>query len=99
MFFLNNFMKKSKLFFLKYFYYILAFSTYLYIIVFTFLHNRKNDGYVLGDWLINYQDGGFKRRGISGSLFFFLQDFSGLNLNILVFSFQFIVISLFFFFF
>ena len=41
--------------------YVLLLLTYIYIIVFTYLHNRKNDGYVLGDWLVNYQDGGFKR--------------------------------------
>ena len=87
MFFLNNFMKKSKLFFLKYFYYILAFSTYLYIIVFTFLHNRKNDGYVLGDWLINYQDGGFKRRGLLGSLILLIHDSIGIKLEMIVFVF------------
>ena len=74
------------------------------IIVFNLIFNsyfrmRKNDGYVLGDWLINYQDGGFKRRGLSGSFFFLLQDVSGLSLNILVLSFQLIVISLFFYFF
>lgn len=28
------------------------------------------DGWSFADWLINYEDGGFKRRGISGSLFF-----------------------------
>ena len=80
-------------------FYTITFFTYLYIVVFTFLHNRKNDGYVLGDWLINYQDGGFKRRGLSGSFFFLLQDLTGISLNTLVFSFQFIIISLFFFFF
>jgi hypothetical protein len=78
--------------------YTITFFTYLYIVTFTFLHNRKNDGYILGDWLINYQDGGFKRRGLSGSFFFFLQDITGLSLNSLVYAFQVIIISLFFFF-
>lgn len=76
----------------------LIFLTYLYIIIFTFLHNRKNDGYVLGDWLINYQDGGFKRRGLSGSFFFFLQDITSIKLNLLVLIFQIIIITLFFIF-
>ena len=79
--------------------YLLILFTYLFIIIFTFLHNRKNDGYVLGDWLINYQDGGFKRRGLSGSFFFFLQDITGFKLNSLVYSTQVIIITLFFYFF
>ena len=79
--------------------YFLILFTYLYIIVFTFFHNRKSDGYVLGDWLINYQDGGFKRRGLSGSFFFFLQDLTGFQLNILVFLVQVIIITIFFYFF
>lgn len=78
--------------------YTITCLTYLYIVTFTFLHNRKNDGYVLGDWLVNYQDGGFKRRGLSGSFFFFLQDITGLSLNSLVYAFQAIIISLFFYF-
>jgi len=47
-----------------------------------------HDGWLLADWLINYQDGGFKRRGLSGSLFFFLQDCTGIALPVLVMSFQ-----------
>ena len=58
---------------------------YLYTVFFTYIHNRNSEGYILGDWLINYQDGGFKRRGLSGSFFFLLQDFTGLSLNVLVF--------------
>ncbi len=41
--------------------------------------------YVVGDWLINYQDGGFKRRGLSGSFFFLLQDLTDIPLKYLVF--------------
>ncbi|MDD3877362.1 MAG: tetratricopeptide repeat protein [Bacteroidales bacterium] len=56
-------------------------------------------GYILGDWLINYTDGGFKRRGLSGSLFFFLQHLTGLKLQILVFiSNTFFILILFWFF-
>ena len=51
----------------------------------------------MGDWLINYEDGGFKRRGLSGSFFFLLQDVSGLRLHYLVYGFQVIIISLFFY--
>lgn len=31
-----------------------------------------SDGYALGDWIITYEDGGFKRRGLSGYIFIFL---------------------------
>lgn len=41
--------------------------------------------YIVGDWLINYQDGGFKRRGLSGSFFFLLQDLTDIPLKYLVF--------------
>lgn len=44
--------------------------------------------YMLGDWLINYEDGGFKRRGLSGSFFFFIQDITNLKLSLLVWGFQ-----------
>lgn len=70
---------------------------YCYTIFFTYLHNIKSEGYILGDWLINYQDGGFKRRGLSGSFFFLLQDITGIPLHILVYTFQFILISFFFY--
>ncbi|MPS63482.1 MAG: hypothetical protein DI622_08385 [Chryseobacterium sp.] len=81
----------------KIFIYFLVAITAIYTLVFTFLHNLRSDGYILGDWLVNYQDGGFKRRGLSGSFFFILQDFTGIKLNILVYCFQFTVISLFFY--
>jgi len=41
--------------------------------------------YIVGDWLINYQDAGFKRRGMSGSFFFLLQDLTDIPLKYLVF--------------
>ncbi|MFU8972047.1 hypothetical protein ACM642_12360 [Chryseobacterium sp. CY353] len=78
-------------------YFIIA-ATVLFALVFTYIHNARADGYILGDWLINYQDGGFKRRGLSGSFFFLLQDLSGIKLNFLVYFFQFIIISSFFYF-
>ncbi|MGX9986317.1 hypothetical protein [Soonwooa purpurea] len=77
--------------------YIITLATALYTLVFTWFHNAKFDGYILGDWLINYQDGGFKRRGLSGSFFFLIQDITGLKLNFIVFGFQFVIIFLFFF--
>ncbi|SIP93477.1 hypothetical protein SAMN05880574_102165 [Chryseobacterium sp. RU37D] len=76
-------------------YFIIA-VTAVYTLVFTYIYNLKDDGYILADWLINYQDGGFKRRGLSGSFFFFLQDMTHLRLNYLVYFFQFVIISGFF---
>ncbi len=53
----------------------------------------------LSDWLINYQDGGFKRRGLGGSFFFLLQDITRIPLENLVFYFVAILQILFFYFF
>ncbi|MBO6186442.1 MAG: hypothetical protein J6O88_17425 [Chryseobacterium sp.] len=91
-------MKKALYYFnSKIFIYLIIIATALFAIVFTYFHNIKSDGYILGDWLINYEDGGFKRRGLSGSFFFLLQDVSGLRLHYLVYGFQVIIISLFFY--
>ncbi|WP_250255289.1 hypothetical protein [Chryseobacterium sp. Marseille-Q3244] len=80
----------------KIFIYFLIAITAIYTLAFTLVFNLKDDGYILADWLINYEDGGFKRRGLSGSFFFILQDITGLSLNYIVYFFQFIIISLFF---
>jgi hypothetical protein len=76
--------------------YLLIAVTAVYTLAFTYYYNLKDDGYILADWLINYQDGGFKRRGLSGSFFFLMQDLTGLRLNYLVYGVQFTVISGFF---
>lgn len=54
------------------------------------------NGYTFGDWLINYEDGGFKRRGLSGSFFIFLYDVFGISLKRGAFAVQFISYLLFF---
>ncbi|WP_100075864.1 hypothetical protein [Chryseobacterium camelliae] len=81
---------------IKIFIYLLIAVTAVYTLIFTLVYNLKDDGYILADWLINYQDGGFKRRGLSGSFFFMLQDITGLRLNYLVYFFQLSIISSFF---
>lgn len=78
--------------------YLILGITAVFSMVFTYVHNARSDGYILGDWLIHYEDGGFKRRGLSGSFFFWLQDLSGFRLQTLVYTFQCIVISAFFWF-
>lgn len=80
----------------KIFIYFLIAVTAIYTLAFTLAFNLKDDGYILADWLINYEDGGFKRRGLSGSFFFILQDLTGFSLNYIVYFFQFVIISLFF---
>lgn len=45
-------------------------------------------GWTISDWLINYEDGGFKRRGLSGSFLFFIQDYLKIPLNTQVFIIQ-----------
>lgn len=81
---------------IKIFIYFLIAVTAVYTLVFTYYYNFKDDGYILADWLINYQDGGFKRRGLSGTFFFLLQDLTGFRLNHLVYFVQFIIITGFF---
>ncbi|MBV8325811.1 hypothetical protein [Chryseobacterium sp.] len=81
---------------IKIFIYFLIAVTAIYTLAFTYIYNFKDDGYILADWLINYEDGGFKRRGLSGSFFFILQDLTGLRLNYIVYFFQFLIIAGFF---
>lgn len=56
---------------------------------------HKN-GWYLGEWLISYQDGGFKRRGLFGSLFIFLNELTNIKLEFLVFGFVSIIYAVFF---
>lgn len=82
---------------LKFVAFAIILATCIYTLFFAFLQIQKLDGYILGDWLINFQDGGFKRRGLTGSFFFLLQDLTGLTLNVLVLIFVSLLIGSFFF--
>lgn len=53
--------------------------------------------WTMSDWLVNYEDGGFKRRGITGTAFFAVQDLLGISLPFQVFIVQIIFYSLIFF--
>lgn len=53
--------------------------------------------WTMSDWLVNYEDGGFKRRGITGTIFFAVQDLLGISLPFQVFIVQIIFYSLIFF--
>ncbi|WP_188618073.1 hypothetical protein, partial [Cloacibacterium rupense] len=59
---------------------IVTFYLFLYFLV-------EMRGWNLGDWLINYQDGGFKRRGLSGFIFLSLGNLFSIKPNYLVFLF------------
>lgn len=55
------------------------------------------NGYPFGDWLINYQDGGFKRRGLLGTFVFFMYQSFGVKIQYTVFFLQFLFHFLFFY--
>lgn len=55
------------------------------------------NGFAFADWLINYQDGGFKRRGLLGTVFVFFYDSFSIKLQYSVFVAQAIVYILFFY--
>tara|TARA_B100000902_G_scaffold29590_1_gene35561 strand:- start:1044 stop:2258 length:1215 start_codon:yes stop_codon:yes gene_type:complete len=57
--------------------------------------SNLNNAWLIGDWLINYE-GGFVRRGLSGEFFFLLKNFLNLELNRLIFYFQFLISLIFF---
>lgn len=67
-----------------------------FIAFYLFKFNYDQQPWILGDWLINFQDGGFKRRGLSGSFFFIIQDFTGISLIYLVYATQIFLYALFF---
>ncbi len=69
-----------------------------FITVLILIYNcYKPNEWVIGDWLINFQDGGFKRRGLGGSLIFFLQNQLNLSLKLLVTLLNLAIYSVFFY--
>ncbi|WP_336962691.1 hypothetical protein [Chryseobacterium contaminans] len=68
----------------------------IYIGVFIALYIKAEEpfsGWTISDWLINYTDGGFKRRGLLGDALFYIQDVTGLKLQYQIFIFQIIGLS------
>ncbi|MFY7815739.1 MAG: hypothetical protein ACOVRK_11205 [Chryseobacterium taeanense] len=55
------------------------------------------NGYAFADWLINYQEAGFGRRGLSGTVFIFLYKVFSIKVQYSVFFVQSIVYILFFY--
>lgn len=72
------------------YYYFSITTSYSLIVV-------NKGGWFLGEWLINYQDGGFERRGLFGSLFIFINEVTNINLEYIVFAFLLIIYTLFFY--
>lgn len=75
----------------------IVFFVIIYILVGFKIFNQTTEqhAFILGDWLINYRDGGFRRRGLSGEIFFLLQDISSLPLEILVSTIQLVFLFIF----
>ncbi|KFF75078.1 hypothetical protein HX13_07500 [Chryseobacterium sp. P1-3] len=54
-------------------------------------------GWYFGEWIINYQDGGFKRRGLLGTLFIWINELTDIKLEHIVFAFIFFTLYCLFF--
>ena len=64
-----------------------CFVLFSYLLFFYFLACRifyPISEWTISDWLINYEDGGFKRRGLSGTVLFKIQDITGVSLQLQV---------------
>ena len=86
------FFKKNYLEIFVFFLIFLLLSHYVYQAnKFSYLNN----GWLIGDWLINYE-GGFVRRGLAGEFFLLLNKYLNIELNRLVFYFQFLIALIFF---
>ena len=75
---------------------IIFFILFCFDALYLFRYDTYQESFVLGDWLVNYEDGGFKRRGLSGSFFFLIQDLTGISLIYLVFFVQLFFCTLFY---
>lgn len=81
-----SFTKRNNIFLLYCFFLI---AIFLYVVV--KLYGKAMlpvHEWTMSDWLVNYEDGGFKRRGITGTIFFAVQDFFGISLPIQIFFVQ-----------
>ena len=70
---------------------LLAIGSYIY---FSYKNAAAWDGWVIGDWLINFS-GGFVRRGLFGEFILYVSQISGLKLNRLVFLIQIVTFLIF----
>ena len=70
----------------------LIFITLLFFYIYNLYYSYNaiivsKNPWILGDWLINYLDGGFKRRGLMGTIFISIYDFFKIDLRLQVFLF------------
>ena len=86
-------MNYSTKYFLRFF---LIFIAAFLIFKIYFAYTIAN-GYPFGDWLINYQDGGFKRRGLLGTVAFFIYEKVHIKVQYTIFLLQFLFHFLFFY--
>lgn len=86
----------NSIFNLKNVIYVFLSALFLWLAFHLNIHIKNTHGFILGDWLVNYNDGGFKRRGLSGSILFTLQDITSYNLKSLVYCSQVFLYLLFF---
>lgn len=72
---------------------------FLFLFILYFLINYKTLclSYNTSDWLINYEDGGFKRRGLGGTIVFFLSDILNIKISNIVFGLELVCYGIFFF--
>lgn len=78
--------------------YSLLIILYIWIGYRLWYFDQTGNGFILGDWLVNYEDGGFKRRGLSGTFLFRIQDLTGFDLVYIVYIIQMFLHFLFFIF-
>tara|TARA_B100000900_G_C20569078_1_gene712397 strand:+ start:764 stop:1909 length:1146 start_codon:yes stop_codon:yes gene_type:complete len=64
----------------------LVLASSLNYIFFTYRFFKRENGYIFGDWLINYS-GGFTRRGLSGDILLSFTNFFNLDITYLTFFF------------
>ncbi|AZA78943.1 hypothetical protein EG347_16200 [Chryseobacterium sp. G0186] len=72
-------------------YYYISITTSYFLIV------TQKGGWCFGEWIINYQDGGFKRRGLFGTLFIWINELTHIPLEYIVFVFVFLLYTVLFF--
>lgn len=79
-------------------YQLFFFSILIYTLSVLYIHSQNDlKDWTFSDWLINYQDGGFKRRGLLGSLYILAYDYLKIPLWVSIYLSQAIAVSLFFY--
>ncbi len=80
--------KQNNLTWDKVFFYILVTFYLVFIIKQVFINIKYDNGFTFGDWIINYHDGGFKRRGVFGSSAILFYDYLNIPIKYYVYFIQ-----------